>query len=166
MSVSIDEKVVEMRFNNRQFEQGIQTTIKSIDNLNKATEFTSSQKNIKNLQNSFDKFDTKTMNSAFESLNHRMSALGVAGAEVIRRITDSAIDMGRRIESVIMKPISMAKSGGIARALNIEQAQFQLEGLGVAWDKISDDIDYGVKDPSLTLEATSCDATLAAASNP
>ena len=165
MSVSIDEKVVEMRFNNRQFEQGIQSTIKSIGDLNKATEFTSSKQNVKQLQTTFNKFDLRNVLSGFESLNKRVSTLGIAGAEVIRKITDSAIDMGHRIESIIMKPVSLAKSGGIARALNIEQAKFQLEGLGVAWEKIQGDIEYGVNDTAYGLDAAAKVASQLVASN-
>ena len=165
MSVSIDEKVVEMRFNNKQFEQGIQTSLKSISDLNKATEFTAAQKGVKDLQHSFTHLNLGTAVQAVEGLSLRVSALGVAGAEVIRRITDSAIDMGKRLAGVISKPVELAKSGGIARALNIEQAQFQLEGLGVKWKEIEKDIDYGVKDTAYGLDAAAKVASQLVASN-
>ena len=108
MSVSIDEKVVEMRFNNKQFEAGVQTSLHTIDKLNKATDFTAAQKGVKDLGNSFSKLNVGNAVQSVEGLTLRMSKLGVAGAEVIRRITDSAIDMGHRIASVIGKPIEMA----------------------------------------------------------
>lgn len=165
MAVSIDEKVVEMRFNNKQFEKGIQTSIDSLDKLNKATDFTASQKNVKNLQAEFNKFNLGNAVRAVEGFSMKISAMGVAGAEVVRRITDSAIDLGKRIAGVVAKPIELAKSGGISRALNIEQAKFQLKGLKVAWDDIEDDINYGVQDTAYGLDAAAKAASQLVASS-
>lgn len=165
MAASIDEKVVEMRFDNRQFEKGVQQSINSINNLNKAADFTASQKGVKDLQNSFSKFNLGNAIRGVESFSLKVSALGVAGAEVVRRITDSAIDLGKKITGVIAKPIELAKSGGIARALNIEQAKFQLEGLDVEWNKIEKDISYGVKDTAYGLDAAAKAASQLVASN-
>ena len=36
MAVSIDERVVEMRFNNKQFEEGVRQSMKSLDNLDQS----------------------------------------------------------------------------------------------------------------------------------
>ena len=165
MAASIDEKVVEMRFDNRQFEKGVQQSINSINNLNKAADFTASQKGVKDLQNSFSKFNLGNAVRGVENFSLKVSALGVAGAEVVRRITDSAIDLGKKITGVIAKPIELAKSGGIARALNIEQAKFQLEGLDVEWNKIEKDISYGVKDTAYGLDAAAKAASQLVASN-
>ena len=165
MAVSIDEKVVEMRFNNKQFEKGVQTSINSLNNLNKATDFTASQKNVKDLQDTFHRFNVGNAVKAVEGFSMKISAMGVAGAEVVRRITDSAIDLGKKVAGVVAKPVELAKSGGISRALNIEQAKFQLKGLKVAWEDIEDDINYGVQDTAYGLDAAAKAASQLVASS-
>ena len=48
MSKTIDEKVVEMRFDNQQFEKGVATTINSIKNLEKSCNMTPAVQEFEN----------------------------------------------------------------------------------------------------------------------
>ena len=104
---SVDERIVQMKFDNAQFESGVKTTLDSLDNLKKGLDFSGIQEGVSFLQK-------------------RFSTMGIAGMEITRRLTNAVIDTGKKISDVTLGQI---KSGGMTRALNIEQARFQLQGL-------------------------------------
>ena len=104
---SVDERIVQMKFDNNQFESGVKTTLESLENLKKGL-----------------KFDN--IADGVESLQKRFSTLGIVGMEVTKRITNAVIDTGKKIANVTLGQI---KSGGFSRALNIENARFRLQGL-------------------------------------
>lgn len=145
----IDNKVVEMRFDNRDFEKNIQQSMLSLDKL-KASLNMDSAKALDNLGRASNNFQLNGMTSAIETVQARFSALQVVGITVLQELTRSAMRLGSQLVSSFIEPI---KSGGMNRALNIEQAKFQLEGLGVAWSEIEEDINYGVKDTAYGLDA-------------
>ena len=145
----IDNKVVEMRFDNRDFEKNIQQSMTSLDKL-KASLNMDSAKALDNLGRAANNFQLNGMSSAIETVQARFSALQVVGITVLQELTRSAMRLGSQLVSSFIEPI---KSGGMNRALNIEQAKFQLEGLGVAWSEIEEDINYGVKDTAYGLDA-------------
>ena len=49
MPTNIDNRVVQMTFNNKSFEKGVETTLKTIDKLNKALEFKDASKGFDNI---------------------------------------------------------------------------------------------------------------------
>lgn len=149
MSTSVDNRVVQMRFDNAQFEQGAQKSISTMEKLKSLMNFESSVKGL-------DKLNTASQNVRFdgiangvERITDRFSALGIVGMTALQNITNSAVNLGKRLLTAIPKQIM---TGGWTRATNIENAKFQLEGLGVAWEKISEDLDYGVKDTAYGLD--------------
>lgn len=78
---NIDERIVEMRFDNKQFEQGVQQSIKSLEELNKSLEMEGAEGSLTKIE------------SAIESLSDRFSTLGIAGMRVIQNITDNLFNM-------------------------------------------------------------------------
>lgn len=48
MSTTVDERVVEMRFDNKQFEQNIQTSLSSLDKLKKSLKPRRGSKRLRN----------------------------------------------------------------------------------------------------------------------
>ena len=76
--------------------------------------------------------------------------MGIVGMTVIQDLTRAAENMAHKMATGLFNQI---KTGGWSRATNIDQAKFQLEGLGVAWDKIVADIEYGVNDTAYGLDS-------------
>ena len=138
-----------MKFDNAQFEKGCAESMSTLDKLKKKIDSTSGE-GLSNLGTAANKVDLSNLEKSLEAVNKKFSVLGVIGATVISDITKSAINMAKKIVTTIP---SIIKEKGWARALNIEDAKFQLEGLGVAWKDISDDISYGVKDTAYGLDA-------------
>lgn len=150
MSRTIDEKVVEMKFDNSNFEQNVKQSMNSMERLKSSLNFDGTTKNITSLNKSINDINVSPIGSAIESVQIKFSALEIAAMTVVSNITTAAINAGKNLYA---NTLGQIKSGGYSRALNIEQAKFQLKGLGVAWDDISEDIDYGVKDTAYGLDA-------------
>lgn len=97
MSTTIDERVVQMQFDNKDFEKGVSATLQSIDKLEQALKFEGSSKGIEELQKSFNNFDTKIAGSQIETLAKKFNDLGIIGTTVLTKIASKAVDAGEKI---------------------------------------------------------------------
>lgn len=141
MSTEKEQRVVQMQFDNKQFEAGVSATLKSIDELNKTLELTNSTKAFSGLQNGISKLDLSPIASGVESIANKFTLLGMTGVKILDDISDKAISVGKNLWN---QTIGQIKSGGKQRALNIANAQFKMKGLGVDWEQAYKDMDYAV----------------------
>lgn len=126
MSNTVDNKVVTMTFDNAQFEAGIKQTITSLSELKEALQFNTAALNLGNVQDAVNGFKLDNISSAVEGLSSKFSALGVVGIRVLTNLTDSAINLGKRIYNISLGQIL---TGGKNRAQKVADARFQLKGL-------------------------------------
>ena len=89
MPQTVDERIVEMRIDNEQFERGAHTTMSTMQKLREATNFDDSVGSVNKLQNTFSGFDTSHMAAALSSVQTHFSALEIAGMRVISNLTDA-----------------------------------------------------------------------------
>lgn len=150
----MDERVVSMKFDNNQFEKAIHTSMGSLDKLSSTIE------NVKNKAESpFDGLATSLgiVKKQVEDVNLHMSAMTIFKNTSLTRLSNSLIDLSTKgLKSVangIETVFNNINQGGAKRASNIAQAKFQLEGLGIAWKTVSDDIDYAVQDTAYGLDS-------------
>lgn len=141
MSTRKDYRVVEMDFDNRNFEKNAQQSISTLDKLKKALNFDGVSSSFNNIENAVKIVNLEPLIKSVDQVKERFSGLGVMGMNVMKRISDSAIDAGKKIWD---NTLGQIKSGGSARALNIANSQFKLEGLGIAWKEASKDISQAV----------------------
>lgn len=126
MSRSIDERIVEMRFDNKQFEGGIKESLTSLSKLEEVLNKNISANSLEGINKAANNIDLSGVSKGVELLSQRFSTLGIVGMRVIENITDGLMNgLGKAINSVT----SSIVSGGIKRAMNIENAHFQLQGL-------------------------------------
>ena len=153
MATNIDERVVEMRFDNKQFEDGVKQSMKSLKTLDDTINKMDKDTNLDEMSKKLNNINFEGMESSLKSLEKRFSTFGIAGMTVIQDLTKTAEKLFSTFTNFLKKPLSIAKSGGWARALNIEDAKFQLKGLGVAWEDVSEDIEYAVSGTAYGLDA-------------
>ena len=101
MSKTIDQKVVEMQFDNRQFEKNVSTTMSTLDKLKQSLKFTGASKGLENVGNAAKKVDMSGLGNAVETVRTRFSALEVMGVTALANITNSAVNAGKRIVSAL-----------------------------------------------------------------
>ena len=148
---STDNRIVQMQFDNAQFEANVKQTMNSLDKLEDSLQLTGASKGMNKIAAESTELckSMNTVGSAVETVKIQFSALQVAGAVAMTKLTLAAINAGKKINNAIFGQII---SGGKARSQNIENAKFQLEGLGMAWNDISGDINYAVKDTAFGLD--------------
>ena len=166
MSTTIDNKVVNMSFNNSNFESNVRTSINTIDKLKGSLNSLSgtnlnklNNTDVTQVANSFEQ-----VGSAIDTVRVKFSMLDVAGATVVANLTTSLMGFAQRTLGFVTNAITQ---GGINRAMKIQNARFQLNGLlhdAAEVEKVMEDVDYGVADTAYGLDAAAQVASQLAAS--
>ena len=99
MSTTIDEKVVEMRFDNKDFETNIKGTMKTLDEFKKQLQFSGASEGLEDINNYANKMNFNGLNDAVDTVKLRFSALEVMAITALTNITNSAVNAGKRIVS-------------------------------------------------------------------
>lgn len=126
MSQSVDERVVEMRFDNQQFERGVQKTMGTLDRLKQSLKFDGTAKGLANIDQAAKKVSFDGMAASVVSLQKRFSTFGIVGVKVVKNLADSVMGFAKNTIGFVTDGII---NGGKRRAMNIENAHFQLQGL-------------------------------------
>ena len=101
MSTTVDQRVVEMRFDNKQFENNIQTSLSSIDKLKKSLNMDGATKGLESVEKASGKINLSGLSNAVETVNAKFSALEVMAITALANITNSAVNAGKSIVSAL-----------------------------------------------------------------
>ena len=126
MSNKIDERVVEMRFDNAQFEKNVSTTMSTLDKLKKSLNLDGAAKGLQNVNAAAKTTSFDSLAASVSKLEYRFSTLGIVGMRVIENLTDSMMRLAQKTLNFLTSGVVQ---GGIKRAMNLENAHFQLQGL-------------------------------------
>lgn len=135
MSAEIDKRVVEMQFDNKQFERNVQTSLSTLDKLKMALNFDGA-KGLDSITQAAKKMDLSNITNQTERVQVSFSALQVAGMTMVSELTKSFMNFGKNLWNI---SFGQMKSGGMARALKIEQADFKMKALVDKMDRFKDD---------------------------
>lgn len=126
MSKTVDTRVVEMRFDNKQFENGVKTSLSTLEKLKSSLKLDGAAKGLENLDKAANSVSFDGIASGVAALEKRFSTLGIVGMRVVENLTDSAMKTLGKMTNFINDGIIQ---GGKNRAMNLENAHFQLQGL-------------------------------------
>lgn len=106
MSKEVDERVVEMRFNNALFESKVQQTMRSLAALNEKLMFKGAEKGFEKVSDSSEKVKFNALLNALDNLSQKFSAVEVIGVTALMRITNQAVDAGEwLVKALSLDPI-------------------------------------------------------------
>ena len=100
-SKEVDERVVEMRFDNAQFEKNVQTSMSTLDKLKAKLNFNGVSKGLEDVGNATKKLEFSGVASGIEAVQAKLSAMEVIGVTALANITNSVVNAGKRIASAI-----------------------------------------------------------------
>ena len=130
MSNEIDQKIVEMRFDNKNFESNVQTSLLTLDKLKQSLKLDGTakgfSKGFEDMSKSINSISFDDVIDGILTMSNRFTTLGVVGMRVIENITDGIINLSNKTIGFLTDSIVQ---GGINRAMNIENAHFMLQGL-------------------------------------
>ena len=101
MSKQIDERVVEMRFDNAQVEKNVSTTMSTLDQFKQKLNFRGAGKGLEEIGAAAQKVDMRGLGNGIEEVRMKFSALQVMGVTALANITNSALNAGKRIASAL-----------------------------------------------------------------
>ena len=107
MSTSIDQRIVEMQFDNGQFERGAKQSIETLDKLDKSLDLRESAKNLTALSDAGKNFSLDGVASGIEVVQQKFTALEIMGITALQRITNQAITTGENL----VKSLSLDQIG-------------------------------------------------------
>lgn len=97
MSQEVDERVVEMRFDNAQFEKNVHQTMQSLEKLNDSLRLDGAEKGFEKISDASAKVDFDEMQGALDDLSGKFSAVEVMGVAALSHITRQAVDTGEKL---------------------------------------------------------------------
>lgn len=134
MSQTVDNKVVEMRFDNDQFEKGVATSISTIDKLKAKLNFQDADKSLSSLSDSAKRVDMSTLANSVQKVSLQFSSLQVIAGTALANITNNAVNTGRKILSALtINPVKdgMSEYETQMNAVQTILANTQKEGTNV-----------------------------------
>ncbi len=109
VSKTVDERVVKMQFDNQQFEQGVKTTMSSLDKFKQALKLDGATKGLENVDAATKKVNMSGLSDSIEAVRLKFSALEVMGVTALSNITNEALNAGKKVVKAFT--IDPVKSG-------------------------------------------------------
>ncbi len=161
MSEVIDSKVVELKFNNAEFEKNVKTSLTTIEKLKKSLNFDTVTTSVNLLQNAF---QLKGLKNIQTQLGQVVGAVDKSVSPIMATINSIGDAITNTIGGAISGVVAQIKSGGMNRAMNVEKAKFALQGLGIQWEEIKNSISDAVTGTAYGMDAAAKAASVLAGS--
>lgn len=154
MSKVIDQKVVEMQFDNRHFERNVATSMSTLEKLKQSLKLPDASKSLDGINKAAKNVNLSGIGNAVDTVQTKFSALQIAGVTALANITNSAVNYGKRIvKSLTIDPVT---TGFQEYELKMGSIQTIMAGTGESLDRVnqklnelnkySDDTIYSFKD--------------------
>lgn len=148
MSKTIDQRVVEMQFNNKNFEKNVSQSMSTLDKLKEKLNFRGASKAMDELNHSMKGFDASPISNALSTVGDKFSLLEQVAIGALRKIGSQIVQTGEQlIKSLSTDNIAAgwAKYGDkttsvatlVAQGYAMEEVNEQLERLNWFTDETS-----------------------------
>lgn len=139
MSREVDEKIVQMRFDNKDFEKNVQTSMSTIDKLKQKLNFSGATKGLDDISAASKRVDMSGLSSGVSTVSAKFSALQVVGATTLMDITRSAEAAAKRlINAFTFEPVH---TGFDEFELKMGSVQTIMASTGESLDKVNGYLD-------------------------
>lgn len=106
MSKSIDERVVRMEFDNKNFETNAKATMSTIDKLKEKLNFKGAAKGVSEIDNATKKINLNSLASGIETVSSRFTTLGIIGVTALQDISRQVISTAKNlVDNLTVAPI-------------------------------------------------------------
>ena len=101
MSATVDEKIVSMKFDNRQFENNVKTSLGTLDRLKQSLNLSGAAKGLENINSVASRFSLSPLCDSVDTVRTKFSYLQATIQHQLNNIVDSAVNAGKRIVSAL-----------------------------------------------------------------
>lgn len=131
---SVDNRIVNMQFNNREFEKNINTSINSLDNLKTSLDFKGAEKGFDEVTKS-----SSIFGNAVEEVKVKFSALEIIAITALTKITNAAIDMGANLVKSLS--IDQISAGFTKYERETKAVQTMMNATGLSIEEVTEQLD-------------------------
>lgn len=136
MSTTVDSRVVEMSFDNKNFESNVQTSLGTLEKLKQSLNLNGSAKGLENIDAAAKKVNIGMLGDAVETVKHKFSAFEVIAITALVNITNSVVNTGKQmLRSLSLDPIM---DGFKEYELKMDSVQTIMAGTGAPLEKVMD----------------------------
>lgn len=121
MSREVDQRVVEMRFDNAQFEKNTRESMKTLDRLQEKLQFKDVDKGFENIEKAQRNVNFDEMEGALDTLKVKFNALDVMAVAALTNITNKIVDTGERlVKSLSVDQVASGWNKYIEKTSNVQ----------------------------------------------
>ena len=148
MSNSVDNRVVQMEFDNKQFEKGVKQTLGSLDKLNESLKLENSSRGLKDLQRTADRFNLNGITDAAQMavVGFKKSTAFMTG--LMKNLADDAYRYGKKIATALT--VQMPKEGFSKYGEKVAAVQTIMYSTGKSIEYVDDVLDRLMEYTDLT----------------
>ena len=142
MSTTIDERVVEMRFDNRHFESNVSTTMSTLEKLKQSLSLKGASQGLENVSTAAKNCDVSMVGRAAETVGLKFNAMYTMADQALRNITNSAVNYGKRIVSALtIDPVKMGFKEYETQINAVQTILANTESKGTTLDDVNSALD-------------------------
>ena len=123
MNKELEQKIIEMKFDNSDFEEKVARSLVTLKQLRESTKMEDAGKGLDNLSKSAKNLDLSHIADGIDKLNARFSNLGIVGMTVMQNLTNAAMNLGNQF----MNALTEAPKGGMQTYESFISATKQLK---------------------------------------
>ena len=101
MNKELEQKIVEMKFDNSDFEQKVAQSLVTLKQLKESTKMEDAGKGLDNLSKSAKNLDLSHIAEGIDKLNARFSNFGIVGMTVMQNLTNAAMNLGKQFTNAL-----------------------------------------------------------------
>lgn len=135
MSKSIDERVVEMQFDNQQFEKGISTSVKSLDKLKKSLHLDDAGRSFEKLERSAKNVRLDGLAASVDAISSKFTLMGRMSIAWMDNIAHAAVNAGKRIVNALT--VDPVRSGFNEYELKMDSVKTIMNATGESVETVS-----------------------------
>lgn len=143
MSRTIEENVVVLKFDQEDFQSNVEKAVGVLDKLSNAIDKSSSGNSLKSINTAIKNVDFDSMSKGIDNISSKFGVLGAVGQAAISKLTQTTMD---KVGSILTSVPNKIFKGGLTRALNLQQAEYQIKALGFTWKSTMKSMEGETKD--------------------
>ena len=142
MSTTVDQRIVEMRFDNKQFESGVSDTMSTLEKFKKSLNLSGAAKVLDDVSTAAKRCDVGAVGVAAEKVGLQFNAMWTIADQALRNITNSAMLAGKRIVSALtIDPVKTGFSEYETQINAIQTILANTESKGTTLDDVNGALD-------------------------
>lgn len=142
---SVDSRVVQMQFDNASFEKGVQQSMRSLKNLDDSLQLERGAKGLTGISKVVNSIKFDSVKRGLDGLQSKFESVFGGMRSIVSSLTNPLDSILSSLGLITTAAFGVQTAvGGMNRAANLEQAKFQLRGLGYEFEDVYGSIEYAV----------------------